>query len=115
MIGLAYACCSCGWREDVGEDGSAHRLIAEHRDVCEDERRFLLVPMWSVAWPYYWEQERRREAGEDPLPFGLEMDYRVVGSHTASAKPYPTGGDAKEWFLFRSDTGDLVAAQKDLS
>jgi hypothetical protein len=95
-----YARCnSCGWHVAVGD--TTTKSLAEHlRDHvgdCLSEARHLMVPMWSVAWPYYWAVQNGTLPADH---FGLEMEWRVAGSHTVHQRSVSIGSDPKEWFLF---------------
>jgi hypothetical protein len=97
--GYKYACCSCGWTEPFTDTPCAEMLNA-HVDECESAMRALNVPMWSVAWPYYWGVRK----GEIPeTHFGLEMDWRVAGSHATEEPRLLTGMSPKLWYLFARD------------
>jgi hypothetical protein len=98
-----YAKCICGYFEHASDENSAAKLLAAHVPNCDHPERYLLVPMWSIAWPYYHSEGalRWREGGPRP-EFGLEMSWRVSGSHSLNDpfSPYSHGGMAKEWYLF---------------
>lgn len=99
----AYALCNaCGWREAATSEHPAEELLAQHPGECPSPERYLRVAMWSVAWPYYHSEASVawRAGGPDP-PFGLEMEWRVPGSHsTRSPSRHDHGGMAKEWYVF---------------
>lgn len=101
-MNYTYARCnSCGWRADATEEHPAAELLAAHAAECPFELRQLLVPMWSVSWPWYHSDEsvaHRRGEGPPP-PFGLEMSWQPVGSHS-TLSPFGTGMDPKKWHLF---------------
>ncbi len=98
----AYATCECGWREDATDVYPAEFLLNKHRSECRSNARFLNIPMWSIAWPYYHsEQSVAWRAGGPTPPFGLEMAWRVPGSHsTRGPSVYDHGGMEKRWYLF---------------
>ena len=98
----SYAYCVCGWQMDVTDEPAAE-LLAKHCPECQYPERALLVPMWSVAWPYYHSDESVAwRAGGPAPPFGLEMAWRAPGSHSLGDPfdPFKHGGMAKEWYLF---------------
>lgn len=97
MSAYKYVACQCGWRDDVAEDDDAGTMLEAHIPDCPQASPALLVPMWSIAWPYYWAVQD----GTIPTDhFGLEMAWRPVGSQTTNPRAYSTGMDAKEWHLF---------------
>jgi hypothetical protein len=105
---ITYAFCNaCGWRWDAEDgqpnaDGMAARFLAEHVRECP-EANPLMVPMWSVAHPYYWltASVAYRE-GNGPQPdYGYEATWRPVGSHSTGS-PYGPGYSEKTWHLFPS-------------
>lgn len=93
-------CLSCGWSLGVRPPVAAETL-AGHVSECPCSDRALHVPMWSIAWPYYWDEREvaYRERLGNGAPYGLEMSWRVRGSHS-ERHGLMTGGSAKEWFLF---------------
>jgi len=100
MSVYAYAKCSCGWNEDASAEHPAAELIAAHVCSCQHPMRAIQVPMWSVAWPYYWATEEAKAKGEERPPFGLEMDWRPVGTHsTGDPSESLMGWHAKMWWL----------------
>lgn len=102
--GYEFAVCrSCDWSEDVDPSGSrtAAELLAAHVPECPTEMRGLTVPMWSIAWPYYWDEREiaHRERLSSGAPYGLEMAWRAVGSHTQRFGQI-VGSSEKPWYLF---------------
>jgi hypothetical protein len=102
-VTYTFARCVCGYREDATDERPAGVILRQHIPGCRYEQRELLVPMWSVAWPWYNSEESVawRAGGPEP-PFGLEMTWRAIGSHDLG-DPFSLtkhGGMAKEWYLF---------------
>ena len=98
VLRYKYAHCQgCGWRAEPREGETTAGLLAAHVKDCPYEIRDVMVPMWSVAWPYYWGVQRGEIAADW---YGLEMAWRPAGTNDTSYPRFTTGDSEKQWFLF---------------
>lgn len=100
MTLMKYIACQCGLHRDLTDSENADALLFDHISECPIAQPRILLPMWSIAWPWYWGVKDGIVAADY---FGLEMAWRPVGSDS----PYreiSTGGDPKAWHLFTSTT-----------
>ncbi len=81
-------CRDCGFHHDLTGGEVYGEVAAAHTLVCPTPSRGMAVPMWSIAWPWF--------HGPKDAPFGIEIAWRPLGSHTANPKTMMTGMDAKE-------------------
>ncbi len=95
-------CNSCGWHHDLVHGEAYGKIAADHTLVCDSPQRWMMAPMWSIAWPWI--------HGPKDTPFGIEIEWRPLGSHTAHPKQMLSGMDAKEWHAFPWPTREMVVA-----
>lgn len=123
---ITYAkCYGCDFYYEITEGIGVPpaQMAADHVANTQHPLQALLVPMWSVEWPYYWSagaEAARKGEGPEP-PFGIGIYFRPVNSESPpDLNPLGIGSGAKTYHLFprgarlaHADEEAAEAAQRD--